>query len=155
MSTAILVYALLVVLIALTIWVMRLERRLNRFLYGKDAKSLEDAIVNIRNGVEHLGNSHEEMAHRLQTIDQRVRTSIRGIQTTRFNPFRDSGGNQSFATAFLNEEGDGVVVSSLYARDRVSIFAKPIKAHSSSYELSEEEGQALRGAQDSVKRSAS
>lgn len=152
MSTAILVYALLVVLIALTVWVMRLERRLNRFLYGKDAKSLEDAIWNIRSGVESLGNSHEAIAERLETIDRRVRTSIRGIETTRFNPFKDSGGNQSFATAFLNEEGDGVVVSSLYARDRVSIFAKPIKGHRSSIELSEEEERALMGAQNSVNK---
>jgi hypothetical protein len=57
----------------------------------------------------------------------------------RFNPFEDAGSNQSFAIGLLNEQGDGVVVSSLYARERMSVFAKPIQQHNSSHELTTEE----------------
>ena len=46
----------------------------------------------------------------------------------------------------LNEEGDGVVFSSLYSRDRMSIFAKPVKNNNSEYELTSEEKQALEKA---------
>ena len=53
------------------------------------------------------------------------------------------GGQQSFATAFLSEEGNGVVVSSIRARDRVGIYAKPIASHASEYELTEEERAAI------------
>ena len=45
--------------------------------------------------------------------------------------------------AFLNDEGDGVIMSSLYARDRMSIFAKPIKKGKSEFELSAEEKEVL------------
>lgn len=53
------------------------------------------------------------------------------------------GSKQSFATALLNEHGDGVVISTLYSRERTSVFAKPIKKFDSEYELTPEETQAL------------
>ena len=76
-------------------------------------------------------------------ISNKTKQSIRGLETIRFNPFSDQGSNQSFAIAMLNEDGDGVVLSSLYARDRMSVFAKPIKNNKSEYELSNEEKEVL------------
>lgn len=146
----IILYVLMAVIIALTFWVMRLEQKLRKFLYGKNAKSLEDTIISIKEGMERLEASQNETAGSLKNIEERVRKSIRGVETIRFNPFKDSGGNQSFATALLNEEGDGVVISSLYARDRVSIFSKPIKQHASSFELTDEERSALQNAEQSI-----
>lgn len=150
-NTTIITYALMGIIIALALWVMGLQRRLNKFLYGKDAKSLEDTIVNIKEGIEHLDASQRDTSEYLKTIDQKLQKTIRGVETVRFNPFKDSGSNQSFATAFLNEEGDGVVISSLYSRERVSIYAKPIKRLASAYELSEEERSVLQNAKDSLK----
>lgn len=151
-TTTIVIYTLMGILIALALWVMRQERRLNKFLYGKDAKSLEDTIVNMRGEIERFDASQKDTVEYLKSIDQKLQKSIRGVETVRFNPFKDSGSNQSFATAFLNEDGDGVILSSLYSRDRVSIYAKPVKHLASSYELSVEERSALRGAQDSLNK---
>jgi hypothetical protein len=61
------------------------------------------------------------------------------------------GGNQSFATAFLNEDGDGVVISSLYSREHTSVFAKPVKKHSSEHEMSNEEKEAMEEARKNLK----
>ncbi len=80
---------------------------------------------------------------RTQVLEQKIRKSIRGVETVRFNPFADSGSNQSFAVVILNEDGEGVVLSSLYSRERVSIFAKPIIKHGSEYDLTDEEKEAL------------
>ncbi len=151
-NATIIMYALMGVIIALALWVMRQERRLNKFFYGKDAKSLEDTVVNIKEGIERLDVSQKDTAEYLKAFDQKLQKSIRAVETVRFNPFKDSGSNQSFATAFLNQEGDGVLISSLYSRERVSIYAKPIKRLASSYELSEEERGALQNAKDSLNR---
>ena len=43
----------------------------------------------------------------------------------------------------VNEDGDGVVFSSLYSRERMSVFAKPIKNGKSEYELTSEEKNVL------------
>jgi hypothetical protein len=86
------------------------------------------------------------MASHIHDSSRKLKKSIRGFETIRFNPFKDQGGNQSFAIAFLNDEGDGVVISSLYSRDRTSVFAKPIKKMASEFELTEEEKEALNKA---------
>jgi hypothetical protein len=81
----------------------------------------------------------------LHIVEERLKKSIRGVETVRFNPFKGTGdgGNQSFATALIDEEGNGVVISSIFARDRTSIFSKPIYKYVSSHELSEEELEAI------------
>jgi hypothetical protein len=71
----------------------------------------------------------------------------------RFNPFKGtgSGGNQSFATAFISEEGDGLVISSLHSREHVSIYAKPLRDGRSDFELTEEEKKAVKEAKANLK----
>lgn len=56
-------------------------------------------------------------------------TSTNGLKVNlvRFNPFNDLGGDQSFILVLLNEQQDGVVVTSLHSRDRTRIYAKPLK----------------------------
>lgn len=136
-------YLLIALIAALFVWVVILERRLKRLLAGKNAQSLEDTIVNIREGVFALSRAHKDTTARIEHIDGRVRRSIQGVETLRFNAFEDAGSKQSFAIGLLSEEGDGIVLSSLYSRDRMSVFAKPIKSHASLHELTDEEREVL------------
>ena len=81
----------------------------------------------------------------------RLRGSVQGIGVVRFNPFvSGQGGNQSFAAAFLDERGNGVVFSTLYSRDRVGVYAKPVENGASSFELTGEEKEAITKAKESV-----
>ena len=80
-------------------------------------------------------------------LNEKLRKSIRGLDILRFNPFPDQGSNQSFAIGMLNEDKDGIVISSLYSRERMSVFAKPIKNGKSEYELSDEEKEVLKKAE--------
>ncbi|MHB8651564.1 MAG: DUF4446 family protein [Minisyncoccota bacterium] len=132
-----------VLYIGLVVWMFLIERRLRRLLWGKNAHTLEDTILRARDGVVALAHAQEKIMSRIDDLDHRTRRSIQGVETIRFNAFGDGGSKQSFAIGLLNEDGDGVVLSSLYARDRVSVFAKPIKHHGSEHELTEEERLAL------------
>ena len=98
-------------------------------------------MVMVKKGQDDLIKFRKDMEQYLIGVEKRLRKSTQSIETIRFNPFKGSGagGNQSFATAFLNEDGNGLVMSSLYARDRVSIFSKPVKNFTSEFELSDEE----------------
>jgi len=129
------------------IWVVVTEKRLKRFFLGKKAKDLEDTIIALENDISKLKKAKENFEKDISVINAKLRKSIRGFETIRFNPFPDQGSNQSFAIGMLNEEGDGLVMSSLYSRERMSIFAKPIKGGKSEYELSDEEKEALRKAE--------
>lgn len=145
MNQDILLYILVVFALILLVWLIRLEIRLSRLLSGKDGKSLEDSIVSVRNGVEELRAARKNSDMQYADLRGRLRKSVQRVETMRFNPFRGtgSGGNQSFVTAFADEDGNGVVVSGIYARDNVSVYAKPIKSFSSEFNLSDEEKEVL------------
>jgi len=125
------------------VWASITEKRLKKFFLGKKAKDLEDTIGNLEMEINKLNNSKDSLEKEIALINTKLKKSIRGLETIRFNPFPDQGSNQSFAIGMLNEEGDGLVISSLYSRERMSVFAKPIKAGKSEYELSAEEKEAL------------
>ena len=129
------------------IWIIMTEQRLKRFFMGKTAKDLEDTITALGNDIAQLKKAKENTEKDITMINTKLRKSIRGLETVRFNPFPDQGGNQSFAIGLLNEDGDGVVFSSLYSRERMSVFAKPIKNNKSEYELTAEEKEALKKAE--------
>ena len=65
----------------------------------------------------------------------------------RFNPFRNTGGAQSFALAIVDGKGDGVVISSLHARENTRIYAKPLHQWTSEHTLTDEEQEAITRAQ--------
>ncbi len=125
------------------VWIVKTEKRLNKFFMGKKASDLEDTINALQEEIKTLKQSKTTTEQELSIINKKLKQSIRGVETIRFNPFPDQGSNQSFAIGMLNEEGNGVVISSLYSRERMSIFAKPIKNGKSEYELTNEEKEAL------------
>jgi hypothetical protein len=75
-----------------------------------------------------------------------LRKAFQRIGIVRFNPFEDTGGNQSFAIALLDTHGDGVVISSLHARGSTRVYAKAVKGGKAESAASAEEAQALRDA---------
>jgi len=138
------------VLLGLVIW-MWLKMR--RFIVDVDAHNVSESLNFVASGLEGLEKFRTEMEDYLTTVEKRLRKSVQSVHTVRFNPFKGtgSGGDQSFATAFLNEEGDGVLISSLYSREHVSIFGKPLKKSASEHTLSDEEKEAVEGAKMNLK----
>lgn len=135
--------ALGLIVLLLLIWIWQLESRIKRLLRGSRASDLEDVLIDLGKTLDQLENRHEELLNFAENIDSRLRKAVQKVHTVRFNPFKDQGGNHSFASCLADEEGNGVVLSSLYARDQVSIFAKPITKGQSEYELSGEEREAI------------
>ncbi len=128
------------------IWILSTEKRLKRFFLGKKAKDLEETITLLEKEISYLKGAKLNTEKDISLINQKLKKSIRGLQTIRFNPFPDQGSNQSFAIGMLDEEGSGVVISSLYSRERMSIFAKPVQGGKSEYDLTHEEKEALEKA---------
>jgi hypothetical protein len=147
------IYALIAVVLILLGYIIKLDRKLKKFLIGKDAKTLEDSIVSARENIEKLNTFQKEVIAHFTNVEKRLNRSVQAVETLRFNPFKGTGdgGNQSFSTALINQNGDGVILSSLYSRDRISIFSKPIAKFQSSYELTEEESEVLNNSKNQLK----
>lgn len=128
-----------------------LSRRLTRLMRGGDGKTLEGTIKKLQERVSALETHAETVERALENVDGRLQTSLRGVSVERFDPFQNAGGQQSFATALLNEQGDGVVLSGIHSRDGVRVYAKEVATFKSERELSEEESRAIVGAKNSLK----
>lgn len=140
-----------VVILLLLFWVIRLEMKLKKLLKGRSG-TIDDTLDALKKDTDYLKKYSEGATEKLAVIDKKLKKTISGSETVRFNPFKGdgSGSNQSFATAFVNSEGDGVILSSIYSRDHISVFSKPVKNMSSEYELTAEERTALQKAKESI-----
>jgi len=77
----------------------------------------------------------------LRLLDKRMKQKIGNVEIARFNPFQGVGlaGNNSFSASFINEDGNGVVISGLHTRERTNVFVKATENWQSQSELSKEE----------------
>ena len=142
--------ALTALFIILAIWVIILQRRINRLIlhYNRliadtDAHSLEDALNRYVDRLEEVTARIEELDRLCRTVEGNVRRAIQRVGIVRFNPFADTGSDQSFAVALLDLNGSGVVLSSLFSRTSTRIFAKPIQDGKSTHALTDEEREAI------------
>ncbi|MGI5841332.1 MAG: DUF4446 family protein [Patescibacteria group bacterium] len=55
-----------------------------------------------------------------------VNKCLQKVTLTRFNPFDDLGGNQSFILCLLDKSNSGVIITSLHNRDTTRLYAKTI-----------------------------
>lgn len=145
-TNSIIITSLIASNLLLLVWLIRIEFRLRRVFGGKRASELETVCGDIQDHLKKIEATHSEIKRRVSGSEERLSHTVRNVKTIRFNPFTDQGSNQSFATAFVDDHGDGVVLSSLYSRERVSVFAKPITKGKSTYELTDEEAQIVKQA---------
>ena len=68
----------------------------------------------------------------------------------RYDAFEDVGGQQSFSLAMLDAQQNGVVLTGVYSRSDVRVYAKAIRQGQPSHPLSEEELQAVQTALSSA-----
>ena len=144
--TLIAVIALGILFVLLVAWIFILEQRLKKLTSGKDGASLESTIAENKHALEELFELRDDVKNEMGRLNQRIKKKLHGVKMIRFNPFHGTGtgGNQSFAAALLDEEGNGVVLSTLYSREKVSVFAKPVVNRTSEFELTDEEREVLK-----------
>ena len=111
---------------------------------SNDQRSINNVLTDLNN---HLKESKTTLTDLKKIVESHQRSSLKHLQKSgfvRFNPFTDSGGDQSFALAILDGHNDGFVISSLHSRDQTRTFAKPVKAGiGEKFELSKEEKLAI------------
>src|SRR5207244_9349095 len=75
-----------------------------------------------------------------------IDSSVHRVALFRYDAFEDVGGRLSFSCALLDEHGTGVVLTSINGRQETRVYAKPVTAGTSTYNLSAEEEEAIRQA---------
>lgn len=110
---------------------------------GGGNEGLEDMILANQRTLRGTLERFEVLAEDLETVKGKMAKNLQQLGLVRFNAFPDAGGDLSFAVALLDETGNGIVLTSLYGREEARVFAKPVVAGISSYQLSREEAKAI------------
>jgi hypothetical protein len=143
----IIVFLLLVWNITLQVSLSRLKKKNTEIYAGNKAKNLEDVILQHSKSLKTLDKDIQELYNISNQINNLAFKGIHKAAMVRFNPFKEVGGDQSFAIALLNGKNTGLVISSLYTREGTRIYAKAITAGlSDKHPLTEEEEQAIKNA---------
>jgi hypothetical protein len=139
------------VAIGLAVWLAirlkRVEQHYQALTAGTDGGSLEAVLEDHVGQVQQATRRVQELDMLVMRLERNNRTHLQRVGFLRFNPFRDTGGDQSFALALTDEAGSGVVISSLHSREVTRVYAKPLVAWQTSYQLTEEEQAAIKRAQ--------
>ena len=106
-------------------------------------KLIEEVISHQEKNLKHISKNHEGLIE----LEEENKKNIQKVGLYRFNPFKDTGGDQSFILTFLDGKDSGVIISALHTRTGTRWYAKEvIKGKGTDYELSTDEEKALQSA---------
>lgn len=134
-------------LVALSIIFYRLFSHYQKLTKGITKKDLKSVLEKLLKGSNEEHNRINELTKKLEKLEKDGFYHIQKIGLVRFNPFAETGGDQSFCLAVLDNHDSGFVISSLHSRDKTRFYAKPVKnGQPVGYELSKEETRAIKKA---------
>ncbi len=140
-----------IILLVLFLWLLgntyflwQLHAHYNRLTEGTNSRTLQaildNLMMDIRDAKKHLLHLEKQT----QILQEDEKFYIQKVGLLRFNPFKDTGGDQSFILALLNDQNTGIVISGLYSRSGTRWYAKRVEdGKGVEHELSTEEKKAI------------
>ncbi len=118
---------------------------------GTKVTDLEGVIFEQIKRLRQTEKNLQELTNFCQQLEKMALNSVQKVGVIRFNPFSDTGGDQSFCIACLDAQNNGFTLTSLFTREGTRIYTKPIVNSESKYPLTEEEKEAIGKATDNSK----
>lgn len=129
----------------ITGWFLLDLTRKTKILFGGTASKDEAGLQ--KDLVRRLAKTEaklEEFEPRVKLLEEISQISVQKVGFVRFNPFQDTGGDNSFVLALLDRKQNGVLISSLYMREGIRLYAKRVEGGRTKQQLSEEEARVLQ-----------
>lgn len=134
---------LLIVLIVQTRKVNQLKKKMEKFMTGKNAKSLEKEITSLFEDNLDLKKSTEENRKNIKTLFKNMESTYQKMGLVKYDAFNQMGGQLSFCLALLDEHNNGFIINSVHSTEGCYSYSKEIKLGESSISLGAEEAEAL------------
>jgi len=133
-------------LLVLSFLLFRVKSSWRKISQGKN-QNLGQVLETITNRQDVTSKNIAKIVQEISQLGTLTKSTFLKSSLVRFNPFEDTGGDQSFAIALLNGNNSGIVVSSLHSRTGTRVYAKQIvSGKASSHQLSKEEREAVEKA---------
>lgn len=116
----------------------------NRLTKGVTVKTLTELLNDLLKEEKLNQIELNKVLTKMEELDLEAKRHIQKIGYVRFNPFTDTGGDQSFSLALMDGVNNGAVLTSLYSRTGVRWYIKSIKnGKGVEHDLSKEEKEAI------------
>ncbi len=113
---------------------------------GPGGENMAELVARHVRDVQELSKQFDGLMQRYDYLLELLQGTVQRVALVRYDAFEDMGGKLSYSIALLDDNGDGVLMSSIYARNENRTYAKPVKAGVSPHVLSREEEEALKRA---------
>lgn len=131
----------------LTILLWRSISHYNNLTRGSSTKNLKAVLESMLKQMDVAQKDIENLKASYDKIEKEGKSHIQKIGLLRFNPFKDTGGDQSFILSLIDRNDTGVIISGLYSRSGTRWYAKKVKeGRGVEHELSDEEKKAIKEA---------
>jgi hypothetical protein len=140
---AALIALLLIGVLLMCVQMLRLSRRISALTRGSDGSNLEQVLAAHLDAVERTGRRVDVVEQALAVLQAQIPQCMQRVNLIRYDAFDDVGGEQSFSFAITDQRGDGIILTSVYSRMDVRVYAKAIRNGRCSHALSEEEQRVL------------
>jgi hypothetical protein len=128
----------------------RLLRTFSKLTKGVSNKDLRVILETLLKKIDDQDKNAELLKEEINKLKTDGLVHLQKVGLVRYNPFSETGGNQSFVLALLDGNDSGLVITSLHSREATRVFTKPVKSgKESGYEFSKEEIQAILAAKKS------
>lgn len=138
---------LLILYVLNSIKLTKLRKNYSDFMtkLGK-GENINEMLQEYVKKVEEVKSENSEIERYCEKLDNDSKENLKNIGLVRYNAYKDTGSNLSFALAILNNKNTGIVLNGIYGRDTSNIYAKPVVNGKSEYALSREEEEAINKA---------
>lgn len=140
-----LILVLIIIMCVNAVKMKKLKKRFEKFM-SKDDVNLEELLVQYTKKLNVLLQNEKEMQTSIEHMEKVVKNCVQKVGVVRYQAIQNMGADLSYTVALLDENDDGVVFNGIYGRDGCYTYAKPIQEGKSSYNLSDEELQAIEKA---------
>lgn len=138
---------------ALTYFIYWQYQKIQKITKNGKKEDLVELLNEVLNTEKNLQKNVVEISKKVEGLIFDSQFYIQKIGLVRFNPFNDTGGDQSFILALIDAEDSGVVVSGLHTRNGTRWYAKKVEnGHGVEHELSQDEVKAIKSATRRMKR---
>jgi hypothetical protein len=112
---------------------------------GTNRKNVQEVLEKALHELNVAKKDIDLLLKRCDTIEKDGLSHIQKVGLVRFNPFKDTGGDQSFILSLIDANNSGIVVSGLYSRSGTRWYAKKVvKGRGIEHTLTDEEKEALK-----------
>ncbi len=141
------VLLILFILVIINIVQMKkLKKNYRIFMSGKDAKTLEDTLIQRLDQVDSLLESNEENDRNIKVLTKNMQCTYQKMGLIKYDAFHEMGGKLSFSLAMLDMRNNGFIINAMHTREGCYTYIKEIIDGNSVIVLSEEEQEALKRA---------